>query len=71
MSKHPVCSKCDIEFDVDDLIYPIGDEMYCEECYKDWAKEYIDESPEDTAALFCVFPYRMIGKGTNLHGGQA
>jgi hypothetical protein len=65
-SKKMSCSHCEIEFDPEDSSlshwYEIGGEMYCEDCFKDWVKDYLESNPEDIAKLMNVPVWDVMEK---------
>lgn len=52
------CSQCDVTLSPYDSslchYYDVGGEIYCEDCFKDWVKDYLDSNPEDIAKLMNV-----------------
>lgn len=51
---YPVCAHCSIIMDpavYDDVIpgFVINDELYCPDCFKEWAKDAVDSDPEAVA----------------------
>ena len=36
--------------------------MYCEDCFKDWVRDYLDSNPEDIAPLMNVPVWDVMEK---------
>lgn len=56
---YPVCAKCSIVMDpglYDDVSpgYVTDNGIYCPDCFKEWAKEAIDDDPETIAAAMGI-----------------
>lgn len=51
---YPVCAHCSIVMDphLYDYVAPgfvIGGEVYCPDCFREWAKDEVDSDPEGVA----------------------
>lgn len=51
---YPVCAHCSIVMDpalYDDVSpgFVIGGEVYCPDCFREWAKDEVDSDPEGVA----------------------
>ena len=57
--KHPRCSQCDAVLDParwDDCekYYIVGGEIYCSDCFKDWALDWMETNLDDLARAIDV-----------------
>lgn len=50
---HKACD-CSAELAPGEPIYEIDGELYCEECFKDWIKDYLATNPRELADMLCV-----------------
>lgn len=61
-TKKQRCSKCGAGLNDTHHWYDCGDGMYCEDCFKDWVREYLDSNPEDIAPLMNVPVWDVMEK---------
>lgn len=59
MSRYPLCAKCSIEMNpniYDDVTpgFDINGEVYCPDCFMEWAKDEVDSDPETVAAAMGI-----------------
>lgn len=59
----PVCARCSVVMDpnlYDDVSpgFIIDDEVYCPDCFRDWAKDEIDSDPEAVAQAMGILVRR-------------
>lgn len=57
--RYPTCTECGCEinphiYEGCERVYIINDDAYCEACFKEWVREWLDSNPEEVANAIAV-----------------